>query len=119
MSQINSVSKKGGTPRFLLLICVAIAFMAALPFVLDLASTTTHADGGFTPSLVAPLTGDPIGEATRDIIERERALDMARQLHALPRREVVVNRAARFANFVFHCLDFGIEIELMFVGMVL
>ena len=62
---------------------------------------------------------DPIGEAAPDIIERERAPDMARQLHALPGREVVVNRAARFADLVFHRLDFGIEIELMFVGMVL
>ena len=62
---------------------------------------------------------DPIGEATLDIIERERAPNVPRQLHALPGGEVVVNRAARFADLVFHRLDFGIEIELVFVGMVL
>lgn len=64
MSQINSVSKKSGTPRFLIFMCAAIAFWAALPFVLDIASTTTHAHGGIRPTFVAALTGEPIGEAT-------------------------------------------------------
>ena len=63
MSQINSVSKKRKAPRFLLLMCAAIALWAALPFVLDLASTVTQAHDG-APTLVATLTGDPIGEAT-------------------------------------------------------
>ncbi|MFN0279802.1 MAG: CHRD domain-containing protein [Pyrinomonadaceae bacterium] len=63
MSQINSVSKKGGAPRFLLLMCAAIAFWAALPFVFELASTPVEAHGP-RPTLVASLTGEPIGEAT-------------------------------------------------------
>jgi len=64
MSQINSVSKKGGAMRFLLLMVAAITFWAALPFALDSASTTTEAHGGLRPTLVATLAGDPIGEAT-------------------------------------------------------
>ena len=44
---------------------------------------------------------------------------MPRDLHALPGGEVVVNLAARFADLVFHRFDFGIEIEIVFVGMVL
>ena len=53
------------------------------------------------------------------IIERERALHMPRNLHALPRREVVVNLAARFADLGFHRFDLGIEIEVVLVGMAL
>ncbi len=63
MSQVNSVSKKGGTPRFLLLMVAAIALWASLPFVFDVASTTTQAHGT-RPTFVATLTGEPIGEAT-------------------------------------------------------
>lgn len=63
MSHNNSVSKKSGVPRFVILMCAVIALWAALPFVLDIA-TTTHADGGMVPSLAAPLTGEPIGAAT-------------------------------------------------------
>ena len=66
MSQNNSVSKKSGTPRFLIFVCTAIAVLAALPFVFNLA-TTAHADGspvGFAPTLVANLTGEPIGTST-------------------------------------------------------
>ena len=62
---------------------------------------------------------DPFGETARNIIERERALRMPRNLHTLPRGEVVVDLAARFANLVFHRLDFRIEIEIVFVGMIL
>ncbi len=64
MSQINSVSKKSGNPRFLLLMVAVMAVVAALPFVLDFASTTTHAQIGTFSGLVAPLTGEPIGGAT-------------------------------------------------------
>src|SRR3954467_12742765 len=41
---------------------------------------------------------DPIGETTGDVIEREGAMNMTRQLDALPRREVVVNLPARLAD---------------------
>lgn len=64
MSQDNSVSKKSGTPRFVILMCAVIALLAAVPFVLDFASTTTHAQHGTLPTFVAPLTGEPIGGAT-------------------------------------------------------
>ncbi len=63
MSQINSVSTKNGLSRFVILLGAAVALWAALPFVFDFASTTTHAHGA-QPTLVASLTGDPIGEAT-------------------------------------------------------
>jgi hypothetical protein len=63
MSQINTVTKGSGLPRFVILMCAVIMFWAALPFVLDIA-TTTHADGVIAPSLAAHLTGDPIGSAT-------------------------------------------------------
>ena len=59
----------------------------------------------------------PFGETARDIIERERALHVPRDLHALPRRQVLVDFATRFANLVFHRLDFRIEIEIVLVGM--
>jgi hypothetical protein len=61
---------------------------------------------------------NPFGEAAPDVIEREGALRMARDLHALPGGQVVVNFAAGFANLVLHRVDFGLEVDLMFIGMI-
>ena len=63
MSQTNSLPKKGGQPRFLLFLCAAIAFFA-MPAIIQLGTTTAHADGGVVPALTAQLTGEPIGGAT-------------------------------------------------------
>src|SRR6195256_3497858 len=54
---------------------------------------------------------DPIREAASNIVERERAAIVPCQLHALPGREVIINRAPRFADLAFHGLDFGVEVE--------
>jgi hypothetical protein len=42
---------------------------------------------------------------------------MARYLNALPRRQIFVNLTPGGVNFGFHCLDLGIEIDIMPVGM--
>ena len=62
---------------------------------------------------------DPFGETARDVIERERPLRVPRNLHTLPGRQVLVDLATRFADLGFHRLDFGIEIEIVLVGMIL
>ena len=62
---------------------------------------------------------DPIGEAACDVIQRKRTLDVARELDPLPGGEVLVNLAPGLADFVFHRLDFRIEIEPVLVGMIL
>src|SRR5205814_3157861 len=61
---------------------------------------------------------DPVRETARDIIERERSLDVPGELDPLPRREVVVNLPAGFADLGLHRLDLGIEIEIVPIGMV-
>lgn len=64
MFQTNSVSNKVGRGRSVLLMCAVIALWAALPFIVQIASTTTHAQATDATSLVANLTGAPIGGAT-------------------------------------------------------
>jgi hypothetical protein len=61
----------------------------------------------------------PTGKATADIIEREGPQDVSGELDALPGGEVIVNLPARFADFGFHRLDLGIEVEIVLVRMVL
>ena len=60
----------------------------------------------------------PIRETTLDVIECERPLGVPRDLHSLPGTEISVNFPTRRFDLRFHCLDFGIEIERMFVGMI-
>ena len=64
MFQTNSVSNKVGRGRSVLLMCAVIALWAALPFIVQIASTTTHAQATDATSLFANLTGAPIGGAT-------------------------------------------------------
>ena len=57
-----------------------------------------------------------IGKTALDVIERERPLHMPRDLHPLPRGQVVVNLAAGVANFLLHRLDLGLEIDIVLVA---
>ena len=60
---------------------------------------------------------DPFGEAARDVIERKRPLHMPRDLHPLPGGQVLVNLAARFADFQLHRFHFRVEIDVVLVGV--
>ncbi len=62
---------------------------------------------------------DPFGEAAPDVIERERALHVTSNLHALPGGQVVVNLPAGLADLLLHGLDLGLEVDLVFVRMIL
>src|SRR5256885_17006186 len=50
---------------------------------------------------------DPVRETACDVIERERPLNVASELDALPGREGSVNLPASFADLGFHRLDLG------------
>ena len=59
----------------------------------------------------------PTRETTFDVIERERALHMSRDLDPLPRAQVAINLASGFAELRFDRFDFRIEIDVMLAGM--
>lgn len=63
MYQTNSIGKKSGHPRFLLFLGAFVALWVLIPALAHLGTNKVQADGGFA-TLVANLTGDPIGEAT-------------------------------------------------------
>ena len=60
----------------------------------------------------------PICKTALDVIEGEGPLSVPRDLHPLPGAEVAVNFAARGFDLRLHCLDFGVKIERVFVGMI-
>src|SRR5450432_21496 len=57
----------------------------------------------------------PFGKAARDVIECEGPLHMPRDLDTLPGAQVLINLAARVANFQLHRFHFGVEIDVVFV----
>src|ERR1700745_3708702 len=59
----------------------------------------------------------PICKTALDVIEGEGPLSVPRDLHPLPGAEITVNLAACGFDLRLHCLDFSIEIERVFVGM--
>ena len=55
---------------------------------------------------------DPVGEREAYVVERERAARTSRDLHALDRREVRVDRLAQLAELLLERRDLGIDADL-------
>src|SRR5436305_15348551 len=57
----------------------------------------------------------PAGETTLDVIQRERPLDVTRDLNALPGAKISVNLATGIAQLGFDRPDLGIEVDIVLV----
>ena len=62
---------------------------------------------------------NPICKTPFDIIESKRPLHMARDLDALPGSQITVELTPGFAKLALNCLNRGIQIDVMLVGVVL
>ncbi len=62
---------------------------------------------------------DEAGEGELDVILRKRARRMPRDLHPLPRREILVDGLLGRRDFLLHAPHFGVEIDILRARMTL
>src|SRR5205814_3576184 len=62
---------------------------------------------------------NPICKAPFNVIQSERPLRMPRELDALPGSQIAINLASCFAKLCGNCFDCRVEIDIVFVGVIL
>src|SRR6266513_2453972 len=99
--------------------CVATFLVSDDDAALGAKGSQAARHGSIVGKAAISMQLDPICKASFDIIHRERALRMPRDLHALPGSKIAINFPPRFTKFLLNSLNGRIKIDIMRVGVIL